>query len=119
MTATQPLTVKDGLGSNVKICKIGSNLMQRSYDNLDDAYRELVSTGVLVRYAKSHLFVSDHAGDCVHDAFVKALKYTNEHPGRKILTRFLYWKVLIATKKYNKFANEVFLGEEELGQEAE
>lgn len=85
-------------------------MLKRSFETVEDAYKEL--TPALIRYATSHLYAPDHALDCVHDAFEKVSFYNKKHPERKILTRIIYWQVLIATKKYNKYANELILDDE-------
>lgn len=74
--------------------------MRNSFDNIDDAYRELLPA--LIDYASRRLKRKDSAHDAAHDAFVKTLEYLSRHPGNKISKFLLYRETARACRRLNQ-----------------
>lgn len=77
-----------------------------TYNNIDEAYKK--ATPRLVSIAKTYLYNSDYAIDCVHQAFEKALVYLRKHPKAKISDFLLVRETMAAVRRDNKhYATEV------------
>ena len=65
--------------------------MKKSYDTIEEAYKEL--RGPLIKYAQKHLAQKEDAEDAVQEAFVKGLKYMDKGTsGPRSLNKFLLFR---------------------------
>lgn len=74
--------------------------MKKSFDTLDEAYKELVVP--LTQFAKKHLANKDLAIDAVHDAFGKALEHVAKHPEARIRRYLMYRETIRACRRMNQ-----------------
>ena len=74
----------------------------KTYDTLDEAYRELFPR--LVNIAKRHIYNQDFAQDAVQDAFIKTVEYTKKpkNKGRKISGFIVARELMRACRRINK-----------------
>ena len=93
------------MGQSIKRHDLSHKGSKQYWTTVESMYRDRFNSFVLL--ASRHVYNKDLAVDVVHDAFVKVLKYFNEHPDRKVREHIVNHKIIQACKRANKYSKEL------------